>query len=93
VHHDGLVHISVLADRFIKDPHEVVKVGNIVKVKVIEVDLVRKRIQLSMRLGETAVNTKPPAPTTKNAKSKTTQISPQMTTALGEALFKALKDK
>lgn len=53
VHQDGLVHISMLADRFIKDPNEVVKVGDIVKVKVMEVDVQRKRIQLSMRLSET----------------------------------------
>ncbi|NEV60915.1 Tex family protein [Thiorhodococcus minor] len=52
VHQDGLVHISALADRFIKDTHEVVKSGDLVKVKVMEVDLDRKRIALSMRLGE-----------------------------------------
>ena len=50
VHQDGLVHISALADRFVKDPHEVVKSGDLVKVKVLEVDLPRKRIALSMRL-------------------------------------------
>lgn len=52
VHQDGLVHISVLADRFVKDPRDVVKAGDIVKVKVMEVDETRKRIALSMRLGE-----------------------------------------
>ncbi len=52
VHQDGLVHISMLADRFVKDPHEVVKSGDLVKVKVLEVDLPRKRIALSMRLSE-----------------------------------------
>jgi|TARA_B110000037_G_scaffold63795_1_gene77902 uncharacterized protein len=51
VHQDGLVHISSLADRFIKDPHEVVKAGDIVKVTVMEVDVARKRIGLSMRSG------------------------------------------
>ncbi|TCT23879.1 Tex family protein [Thiobaca trueperi] len=54
VHQDGLVHISVLADRFVKDPHEVVKSGDLVKVKVMEVDLPRKRIALSMRLSDSA---------------------------------------
>ncbi|HPE60769.1 MAG TPA: Tex family protein [Thiolinea sp.] len=54
VHQDGLVHISVLADRFVKDPHEVVKAGDIVKVKVLEVDEARKRIALSMRLQDPA---------------------------------------
>ncbi len=50
VHQDGLVHISALANRFVKDPREVVKAGDIVKVKVMEVDPQRKRIALSMRL-------------------------------------------
>lgn len=54
VHQDGLVHISSLADRFIEDPHTVVKTGDIVKVKVLEVDLARKRIALTMRLDEVA---------------------------------------
>jgi uncharacterized protein len=49
VHQDGLVHVSRLADRFVKDPHEVVKAGDIVRVKVLEVDLSRKRIALTMR--------------------------------------------
>jgi uncharacterized protein len=49
VHQDGLVHVSELADRFIKDPHEVVKAGDIVKVRVVEVDAKRKRIGLSMK--------------------------------------------
>jgi uncharacterized protein len=52
VHQDGLVHISMLADRFVKDPHTVVKAGDVVKVKVLEVDVPRKRIGLTMRLGE-----------------------------------------
>ena len=54
VHQDGLVHISVLSNRFVKDPHEVVKPGQIVKVRVQEVDLKRQRIALSMRLDESA---------------------------------------
>ncbi len=53
VHQDGLVHVSRLADRFVKDPREVVKAGDIVKVAVLEVDLKRKRISLSMRRSET----------------------------------------
>ncbi|WP_319783024.1 Tex family protein [Oceanisphaera sp. IT1-181] len=56
VHQDGLVHISALTDRFIKDPREVVKAGDIVKVKVMEVDLQRKRIALTMRLEQTAAD-------------------------------------
>jgi uncharacterized protein len=52
VHQDGLVHVSQLADRFVKDPSEVVKVGDKVKVRVLEVDLERKRISLTARKGE-----------------------------------------
>ncbi|MBA4489842.1 Tex family protein [Paracoccus sp. S1E-3] len=49
VHQDGLVHVSQLADRFVKDPHEVVKAGDVVQVRVTEVDIPRKRIGLTMR--------------------------------------------
>ncbi|WP_159946873.1 Tex family protein [Rhizobium sp. 18065] len=49
VHQDGLVHVSQLADRFVKDPHEVVKAGDVVKVRVVEFDVKRKRIALTMR--------------------------------------------
>jgi uncharacterized protein len=54
VHQDGLVHVSALANKFIKDPHEVVKPGQVVKVKVIDVDLKRQRIALTMRLEDAA---------------------------------------
>ncbi|MFZ3152424.1 Tex family protein [Pseudomonas sp.] len=53
VHLDGLVHISALSEKFIKDPHEAVKAGDVVKVKVMEVDIPRNRIALSMRMGDT----------------------------------------
>jgi uncharacterized protein len=52
VHQDGLVHISALSDRFVKDPREVVKAGDVVKVKVMAVDVQRKRVGLSMRLDD-----------------------------------------
>jgi len=52
VHQDGLVHISALSETFVKDPHSVVKAGDIVKVKVMEVDIPRKRIALTMRLND-----------------------------------------
>ncbi|OFE11593.1 RNA-binding transcriptional accessory protein [Pseudohongiella acticola] len=52
VHQDGLVHISALSDKFVKDPHDVVSAGKIVKVKVLEVDKERKRIALTMRLDD-----------------------------------------
>jgi len=53
VHQDGLIHISALADRYVKDPREVVKAGDIVKVRVLEVDIPRKRIALTRRLDDT----------------------------------------
>lgn len=56
VHQDGLVHISALANKFVKDPREVVKTGDIVKVKVMSVDVQRKRIALSMRLDDSAAD-------------------------------------
>jgi uncharacterized protein len=52
VHQDGLVHISALSEKFVKDPREVVKAGDIVKVRVVEVDIPRKRIGLSMRIND-----------------------------------------
>jgi uncharacterized protein len=54
VHQDGLVHISALSNSFVRDPHSVVKAGQVVKVKVLEVDLKRKRIALTMRLNDSA---------------------------------------
>jgi uncharacterized protein len=54
VHQDGLVHISALAEKFVKDPHEIVKAGDIVRVKVLDVDVPRKRISLTMRLADKA---------------------------------------
>ncbi|MBL8708137.1 MAG: RNA-binding transcriptional accessory protein [Rhodospirillaceae bacterium] len=54
VHQDGLVHVSALADRFVKDPREVVKPGDVVRVRVVEVDVPRKRISLTMRSGDAA---------------------------------------
>ncbi|MEP7247714.1 MAG: Tex family protein [Gammaproteobacteria bacterium] len=58
VHQDGLIHISALSDSFVKDPREVVKAGDIVKVRVVEVDLQRKRIALTRRLEEKAPPTR-----------------------------------
>jgi protein Tex len=54
VHQDGLVHISALAEKFVKDPRDVVKAGDVVRVKVMEIDEKRKRIALTMRLNDTA---------------------------------------
>jgi uncharacterized protein len=54
VHQDGLVHVSAMADRFVSDPHQVVRSGQVVKVKVVDVDVERQRIGLSMRLNDAA---------------------------------------
>jgi uncharacterized protein len=68
VHQDGLVHISQLADRFVSNPHEVVKVGDRIQVRVLEVDLDRRRIALSARRGSPAPHPEkqPPAPPPRN---------------------------
>lgn len=95
VHQDGLVHISSLTDRFVKEPREVVKAGDIVRVKVLEVDVPRKRISLTMRLDEKAGQParKPAEPrhTGNNAKSKQ---APRQSTptdgAMGSAFAAAL---
>ena len=70
VHQDGLVHISALANTFIKDPREVVKTGDIVKVKVIEVDAKRKRIALTMRLEDSAERAIPKDSVKENTKNR-----------------------
>ncbi|MDH5734519.1 MAG: S1 RNA-binding domain-containing protein, partial [Gammaproteobacteria bacterium] len=56
VHQDGLVHISALSTGYVKDPRDVVKTGDVVKVKVVEVDVVRRRIALTMRLDDDTRN-------------------------------------
>jgi uncharacterized protein len=98
VHQDGLVHVSQLADKFVKDPHEVVKAGDVVKVRVTEVDVPRKRIGLTMRKdgGEA------PAPRN-NAQRDTKPVQKQnftprkqeqpSTGGFGAALLEAMKKK
>ncbi|MCM5704889.1 Tex family protein [Larsenimonas salina] len=97
VHQDGLVHISALSDRFVKDPREVVKAGDIVRVKVMEIDLARKRVGLSMRLNDTpeAVSARSESGPRQNAsarprpKATEKSNSAKSVGALGEALLKA----
>ncbi|HEX2548938.1 MAG TPA: helix-hairpin-helix domain-containing protein, partial [Gammaproteobacteria bacterium] len=92
VHQDGLVHKSMLADRFVKDPNEFVKIGDIVKVKVIEVDIPRKRIQLSMRLSE-----KPQAKVNNSFSPSVNKIksakSDNFESGIGNVLLAAMKNK
>lgn len=97
VHQDGLVHISVLADHYVKDPHDVVKVGQIVTVKVVEVDIPRKRIQLSMRLSE-SVTPKMPHVSKENKKAavraqpqKKEHVPQYAQTNMGNALQAAME--
>ncbi|GHC70459.1 Tex family protein [Limoniibacter endophyticus] len=101
VHQDGLVHVSQLADRFIKDPHEVVKAGDVVKVRVTEVDVARKRIGLSMRKegGGEAVASRSSAPREQMNRSQQSRMqakpphAPDAIGALGDALAKAMKKR
>jgi uncharacterized protein len=98
VHQDGLVHISMLANKFVKDPHEVVKAGEIVKVKVLEVDEKRKRIALTMRLDEQAVRPRdagtPQKPEPRRPpRAPREQQQPQGGGAMAEALANAFKRK
>lgn len=73
VHQDGLVHVSAMSDSFVSDPHEVVSSGQVVKVKVMEVDVERKRIGLSLRLNDAPGSDKP----NRNSGQKPRQQKPQ----------------
>ena len=78
VHQDGLVHISALSNTYVKDPHSVVKAGQIVKVKVLEVDAKRKRIALTMRLTDTAAaNSRDATRETRNPAMNKPRTAPQ----------------
>jgi uncharacterized protein len=70
VHQDGLVHISAMADTFVKDPRERVRTGDLVKVKVLGVDAARRRIALSMRLGDDSRGHVPPVAGAERARGK-----------------------
>ncbi|WP_447832589.1 Tex family protein [Aeromonas salmonicida] len=91
VHQDGLVHISSLTDRFVKDPREVVKAGDIVRVKVLEVDAPRKRISLTMRLDEKAGQParKPAEPHNSGAGSAKPRNESRQAAPMGDAMGSA----
>ena len=96
VHQDGLVHISQLADRFVKDPHEVVKAGDVVKVRVVEVDVPRRRIGLSMRRDSGTEDREPKREKNREAGGKAEKKhlrAPvrEQTGSLGNALLDAMK--
>lgn len=100
VHQDGLVHISSLSNKFVEDPHQVVKTGDIVKVKVLEVDVVRKRIALTMRLEESEEQKSQNTDYTSSAKARTENKSARshrqdanlnVNSAMGNAFANALE--
>jgi uncharacterized protein len=93
VHQDGLVHVSALAERFVRDPREVVKAGDIVRVKVLEVDLQRRRIALSMRLKDEVPSTsdRPARPASGRPSTPRAQTPKPAGGALAEALSRALR--
>lgn len=105
VHQDGLVHISALADKFVKDPRTIVKAGDIVKVKVMEVDLDRKRIGLSMRLGDDSKDQSKPQRTRDGAKNgrkqqkskssgqRSDKASSRGNSAMADALAEAMRKR
>lgn len=81
VHQDGLVHVSAMADRYVSDPHEVVRSGQVVRVKVVDVDVERQRIGLSLRLGDTPQRAKDkqdrPAPRGANRRGQQDRRNPR----------------
>jgi uncharacterized protein len=99
VHQDGLVHVSALSHKFVRDPREVVKAGDIVKVKVLEVDLPRKRIALTMRLddapgesrGAARGEARREAPPSRQA-ARVASAAPPANNALAEALARARRN-
>jgi uncharacterized protein len=86
VHQDGLVHISQLADRFVKDPNQVVKVGQQTQVRVLSIDLKRKRIGLTMRKGEAE---KTPQQKERVKQTRPEKKAPQSSKTLAEDLSKS----
>ena len=93
VHQDGLVHVSALSNKFVKDPHTVVKAGDVVKVKVLEIDLARKRIALTMRLADEVTPRADPAKVSRGGTPppkapRSTQRSPEPAGAMAAAFAK-----
>ena len=105
VHQDGLVHISMMSERFVKDPRELVKAGDVVKVKVLEVDLQRRRIALTMRLNDAPARGRPdgarqpagerdrgrPGPRAPSRPDLQRKSEPQVNGVMADALQRALK--
>jgi len=89
------VHVSQLADKFVKDPHEVVKAGDVVKVRVVEVDVPRKRIGLTMRRdGEAmAPRERPREQNSRPQQQRPAKEAPRSTGSLGDMLSEAMRKK
>ena len=99
VHQDGLVHVSAMSKTFVKDPRDVVKPGDVVRVKVLDVDVPRNRIALTLRLDD-PTEPKPPAGTSRKAAGKPPAAAPRKAAAkhppapkpvVGSALADALR--
>ncbi|APT82392.1 Tex family protein [Corynebacterium ammoniagenes] len=88
VHQDGLVHISAMSNKFVSDPHEVVRSGEVVRVKVLEVDVPRKRISLTLRLEDEA-QAKKPEKVSKPRKQPRTRQKPAPRGSMADALKNA----
>ncbi len=93
VHQDGLVHISEVANHYVADIHKAVKVGDIVTVRVIEIDLPRKRINLSMKLPDNKPKTTNPDPKPIPKPKKKFKSEPQTSSVMAEKLKSAFKNK
>jgi len=97
VHQDGLVHVSHLADQFVSDPRQVVKAGQVVKVRVLEVDLPRKRISLSMRSDVPVQGGKPSGESARKEthgpkpQKKDREAAPKLQGAMADAWAKAVR--
>jgi protein Tex len=91
VHQDGLVHISALSNKFVKDPREVVKAGDIVKVKVLEVDVARKRVALTMRMQDEIKPTQPATAPNNRNRSPQQKPSEPVGGAMADALSRAIR--
>jgi Transcriptional accessory protein len=89
VHQDGLVHISALSEKFVKDPRDVVRVGQTVKVKVLEVDGARKRISLTMRLNDDALPARRSSDERSGARAGNRPRPPQPASAMAGAMAEA----
>lgn len=99
VHQDGLVHVSAMADRYVSDPHEVVRSGQVVRVKVVDVDVERQRIGLSLRLDDEAQpdrgarrTERPSAPPKRKPQRANNSRRPEAKPAVAGSMAQALRD-